>query len=88
MVTPYNMTFFLKCLCLSLLVCALTLLILSYAAPGVALNLGLVLHCSVKTLQYAAGTGALVSLVGLFALNQREPNTPLNTNVQQQAPSM
>ncbi|MCX7118451.1 MAG: hypothetical protein NTZ86_01045 [Legionellales bacterium] len=41
-----------------------------------------------KTLQYAAGTGALVSLVGLFALNQREPNTPLNTNVQQQAPSM
>lgn len=82
----YNMAFFLKCLCLSLLVCALSILILSYAAPGLALNLGLVLHCSVKSLQYAAGTGALFSLVGLFALNQNELNMPPSANLQSRAP--
>ena len=81
LVMPYsNMAFFLKGLCVSLLICALTMLILSYAAPGVALHLGMVLQGSLKALPYMAGTTALASLVGLFALNQRNPNLEPSAN--------
>lgn len=54
--------FLLKCLCISLLISALVLLLLSYAAPAVLVNMGL----AVKTVQYAATVTAVLSTVGLF----------------------
>ncbi len=54
--------FLLKCLCISLLISALVLLLFSYAAPAVLVNMGL----AVKTVQYAATVTAVLSTVGLF----------------------
>ncbi len=62
--------FILQCLCAGVVVCAAALLLLSFAAPAVALSMTAILSCSLSTLKIVEASALVLGGVGLFALRR------------------